>query len=68
MSIDQIKSNLAALSPTEQNEVAAFLFHLRHTANSEYRERVEARLADPDPTHWLTLDQFERVVCLPLSS
>ena len=60
VSVDQIKNNLAALSPDEQREVAAFLFHLRHASDSEYQQRVDARLSDPEPTHWLTPEQFER--------
>ena len=54
MSVDEIKSSLASLSPIEQTEVAAFLFQLRHAADSEYQGRVDARLADKDPAHWLT--------------
>ncbi len=60
MSVEQIKKSLASLSPTEQCEVSAFLFHLRHAADPEYQERVEARLADKDPAHWLTPEDFER--------
>ena len=59
MSADQIKSDLAALTPSEQDEVAAFLFHLRHAADPEYQETVDRRIADSDPTHWLTLEEFE---------
>ena len=62
MSVDQIKSNLADLSPTEQTEVAAFLFHLRRAADPDYQGSVEAKLSDPDPTHWLTPEQFQRAL------
>ena len=60
MSVEQIKSSLTRLSPTEQSEVSAFLFHLRHAADPEYQERVAARLSDKDPSHWLTPEEFER--------
>ena len=60
MSVEQIKNSLASLSPAEQGEVSAFLFHLRHASDPEYQSRVEARLSDPDPAHWLTPEEFER--------
>ena len=60
MSVEQIKRGIASLSPTEQSEVSAFLFHLRHASDSEYQSRVESRLSDPDPTHWLSPEEFER--------
>jgi hypothetical protein len=56
----EIKHCIASLSPSEQNEVSAFLFHLRRASDSQYRERVSSRLADNDLSHWLTLEQFER--------
>jgi hypothetical protein len=60
MNLEEIKSGIAALSPTEQSEVSAFLFHLRHAADSDYQQRVDSRLSDRDPAHWLTPEDFER--------
>ncbi len=60
MSVEDIKSQLATLSPEQQSEVSAFLFQLRRSADSDYQERVEARLTDTDPSHWLTPEEFER--------
>jgi hypothetical protein len=60
MSVEEIKQTIAALSLAEQREISAFLFHLRHKADGEYQEQVDARLSDRDPSHWLTLDDFEK--------
>ena len=60
MSVEDIKHNIASLSSTEQNEVSAFLFHLRHTSDPDYQERVASRLSDRDTAHWLTPEEFER--------
>lgn len=60
MSVEQIKTSLAALSPKEQREVSAFLFQLRHASDPDYRQRVETRLSDKQPSHWLTPEEFER--------
>ena len=54
MSLEEIKQGIASLPAHEQNEVSAFLFHLRHTADPDYQERVNTGLADKNPAHWLT--------------
>ncbi len=60
MSVEEIKKNIAALSPTEQGELSAFLFNLRHTTDADYQARISSRLADRDAAHWLTPEEFER--------
>ncbi len=50
MSVEQIKSSLASLSPAEQSEVSAYLFHLRHISDPDYQQRVDSRLSDKDPS------------------
>ena len=60
MSVQDIKQSIASLSPAEQKEISAFLFHLRHAADPEYQERVSSRLSDRDAAHWLTPEEFER--------
>jgi hypothetical protein len=58
--VEEIKHRIASLSPTEQSEVSAFLFHLRHAADPDYQERVNSRLADSEESHWLTPEEFEQ--------
>jgi hypothetical protein len=60
MSVEEIKQTIAALSLAEQREISAFLFHLRHKTDGDYQVEVDARLSDRDPSHWLTLDDFEK--------
>lgn len=60
MSIEDLKRELVSLSPAEQSEVTAFLFHLRHAADPAYQAAVERRLSDRDASHWLTPEEFER--------
>ncbi len=59
MSVEDLKKELASLSQSEQSEVTAFLFHLRHTNDPHFQDAVSHRLADPDRTHWLTPAEFE---------
>lgn len=60
MSIDEIKSSIASLSPAQQRELTAFLFHLRHISDSEYQDRIHTRLAETEPGRWLTPEEFEK--------
>ena len=60
MSVEQIKRELTGLSTAQQDEVTAFLFHLRHRDDPDYRRTVGDRLEDRDAQHWLTPDEFER--------
>ena len=46
MSVEEIKQSIAALSTKEQNEVTAFLFHLRHLADSDFHERYALLTVD----------------------
>jgi hypothetical protein len=58
--VQDLKQELVTLSASEQAEVAAFLFQLRHSADADYQAKVERRLNDKDPAHWLTPEEFER--------
>ena len=55
MSVQELKTELAALSETERAEVSAFLFHLRHASDLNYQAAVQLRMEDKNPSHWLTL-------------
>lgn len=60
MSVQEIKEKLAALPRKEQDEVIAYLFHLRHAGDREYEGQIARRLEDTDPAHWLSPEEFER--------
>lgn len=60
MSVREIKEQLAALPRKEQDEVVAFLFHLRHSDDPDYQAQMTGRLEDKNPSHWLSPDEFER--------
>lgn len=60
MSVEQVKKEISVLTASEQDEVTAFLFHLRHRADPDFQQVVDARLSDRDPAHWLTPEEFEQ--------
>ena len=59
MSVQQLKRELAALSDSER-EVVAYLFHLKHSSDSDYQADVERRLNDKDSSHWLSIEEAEK--------
>lgn len=59
MSVKEIKEQLAILPRQEQDEVVAYLFHLRHRDDPEYTREMERRLGDKNPENWLSIDDFE---------
>ena len=58
--MEELKKAVTTLSASEQNELSAFLFHLRQSRDPAYRAALEARLVDKDPSHWLEPDEFEK--------
>lgn len=60
MSVQEIKKQIADLPRDAQDEVMAFIFHLRHAGDNDYQRTTSERLADKDPSHWLSPDEFER--------
>ena len=60
MSIEEIKSVLAALPEKRQNLVAAYLTHLRHTRDNATRGRVTARNRGRREPGWITKDDLGR--------
>jgi len=60
MSIQELKQQLVTLPRKEQDEIIAFLFHLRHGEEADYISAVVRRSQDADPSHWLSPDDFER--------
>ena len=50
---------MAALPRDEQDEVIAYLFHVRHADDSDYEREINGRLNDKNASHWLSPDEFE---------
>jgi hypothetical protein len=59
MTMEQLKAAAAKLPSESQTELIAFLWKLRNDRDADYRRRMRERRDDPDPSHWLTPEQFE---------
>jgi hypothetical protein len=60
MTIEQIKSEVQGLSEAEQNHLAAFLTHLRHSRDEQIREEITRRNADRNPSNWVSPDELRK--------
>lgn len=59
MSLAELKTETAALTPAEQKELAAFLAVLRMKQSSEWDEAV-ATGSTPDHQGWISLEDAKR--------
>lgn len=60
MSIQEIRSEVQALSVDERRRLAAFLVSLRHKDLADYRARMAQRIDDHSPENWVTLEEMDQ--------
>lgn len=46
------------MSQEQQDQLAAYLVHLRHQRDSRIREEITARIDDKDPGKWVSLGEL----------
>ena len=56
----ELMREVAALPPGRQNELAAFLLHLRLQHDPAWRAEMARRIDDKDPTHWVSLEDWKK--------
>ena len=59
MTLEQIKLELAGMPEDEQNQVVAYLVHLRHLRDPLTPQELARKIDDHDPSHWVSLDQLK---------
>ena len=64
MSIDAIKQELAGLDDDKRHHIMAFLIAIEDRKNPEYMAAMARKMDDKDPSHWLTLEEFEKRLSL----
>lgn len=60
MSIQEIKTEIEALTTEERKRLAAFLVSLRHKELAEYRTRMACKIDDKNPENWATLEELDQ--------
>ena len=60
MSIEAIKQELAELDDDKRHHIMAFLIAIEDKRNPEYMAALARKIDDNDPSHWVTLEEFDR--------
>ena len=61
MSIAQLKAQAAFLQPTEQRELIGFLIPLQAERDEDFRSTLTQKIDDSDPSHWVGLDELQKI-------
>lgn len=60
MSMAELMREVAALPQERQNELAAFLLHLRLQHDPVWKAEMARRIDDKEPSHWVELDDWKK--------
>ena len=60
MSIEALKQELAGLDDDKRHHIMAFLIAIEDKRNPEYMAALARKIDDNDPSHWVTLEEFDR--------
>ncbi len=60
MSIDAIKQELEGLDDDKRHHIMAFLIAIEDRKNPEYLASLARKIDDKDPSHWVTMEEFEK--------
>lgn len=60
MSMADLMREVAALPQKRQNELAAFLLHLRLQQDPAWRTEMTRRIDDRNPKNWVRLEDLEK--------
>ena len=59
MTVVDLKREIASLEPDDQDQLAAFIVHLRHERDPEHSRELERRIDDRDPKNWVRLEDLD---------
>lgn len=60
MSMAELMRAVAELPEGQQNELAAFLLHLRLQQDPAWRAEMAKRIDDKAPGHWVALEEWKK--------
>jgi hypothetical protein len=62
MSMAELMRTIAELPSKRQNELAAFLLHLRLQHDSAWRSKMTRHIDDRNPKNWVRLEDLKRAL------
>ena len=60
MSMAELMREMANLQPQQQNELAAYLLHLRLQHDDAWRTEMTRRIDDREPSNWTSLHDWKK--------
>ena len=60
MSMAELMRVVAGLPSQQQNELAAFLLHLRLQSDPAWRQEMTKRIDDANPANWVGLEDWKK--------
>jgi len=60
MTFEAIQNEVSSWPDEQVRKFQAFLVSLRHQRDPEAIKKLTAKLDDPDPSRWVTLEEAER--------
>jgi hypothetical protein len=64
MSFEALIRELANLDSKERQKIISYLVEMNHRDNPQHRAELTRKISDNDPSHWLTLEEFDRRLSL----
>ena len=62
MSLRELKEEVAKLPEQEQAELSAYLEYLLDKRDASFRKDLGRKIADSDPSHWVSLEELKKTV------
>lgn len=59
VSLENIKTEIAGMPQEHQDQLAAYLVHLRHQRDPTILAEIRTKIEDKDPANWLSLDELK---------
>jgi len=60
VSLEDIKTQIARMPREHQDQLAAYLVHLRHQRDSKAPAETRRKIEDKNPANWLSLDELKK--------
>ena len=64
MSIEALKQELASLNAKDRQKIVTYLVEINQRENPALRAELTRKIDDKDPSHWLTLEEFDKRLSL----
>ncbi len=62
MNVEELEREVEGLNDAERRRLMAHLVAIEDRKRPAYRAEMARKIDDKDPSHWLTLEEFDRLL------